>query len=119
MKLLQTGTVAFFDSRNDYGFIRRDNHPDLFFTGRDLFGGITRAPVPGDRVTFDVQRGPQILQAINVCNHACPESVAEFEAWNTPARQKARAEVQAVYDRVDAFFEAAKRRRAARQRLAE
>jgi cold shock CspA family protein len=101
--VFQTGVVASFNARTDCGFIRRDdNHPDLFFTGRDLFGDITRAPLPGDRVTFEEQRGPQIRQAVNVCNHACPASQAEFDAWNTPARQAARADTRATYARVDA-----------------
>jgi cold shock CspA family protein len=113
--LLHTGVVAAFDPRTDCGVITRPNHSDLFFTGRDLFGDITRAPLPGDRVTFEEQRGPQIRQAVNICNHEVPESVAEFNAWNTPARQAARAEAQAVYDRVDAFFAAANRRRLARR----
>jgi cold shock CspA family protein len=112
---LQTGIVAVFNPRTDCGFIRRTGKPDLFFVGRDLFGDITRAPLPGDRVTFEEQVGPQIKQAIHICNHACPASQAEFDTWNTPAQQAARADARAVYTRVDAFFEDVRRRRYARR----
>ena len=58
----QTGTVKWFSDSKGYGFIQRENGPDLFVHFRSISGNGFRTLVEGQKVEFSVtqgQKGPQ------------------------------------------------------------
>ena len=61
-----SGTVKWFNSRKGYGFIEREDGPDVFVhhTGINAVGFKTLDE--GDSVTFDIEQGPKGPAAINV-----------------------------------------------------
>lgn len=102
-----SGVVKHFDSQKDYGFIaREDGQRDIFFAGANLLGDHSRQPQKGDHVTFETRRTARGIVAVNVCNQDDPASVAEFDAWNTSARQSAREDHAATQARFEAYFKA-------------
>ena len=62
----QIGTVKWFNDAKGFGFISRDNGPDLFVHFRSIAGSGFRTLQEGQRVSFDVKEGPKGLQAENV-----------------------------------------------------
>ncbi|MBD3374110.1 cold-shock protein [candidate division KSB1 bacterium] len=63
---METGTVKWFNSSKGYGFITREEGEDVFVHYKAIQGDGYRSLDEGDRVQFDVERGPKGLQAANV-----------------------------------------------------
>ncbi len=64
----QIGTVKWFNDEKGYGFIKRDNGPDVFvhFRAIQSSGPGRRTLVEGQKVQFRVVQGQKGLQAENV-----------------------------------------------------
>jgi len=60
------GTVKWFDDGEGFGFIQRDDGPDVYVDGAALFGAGVSTLTEGQPVTFDVTSGPRGPQARNV-----------------------------------------------------
>jgi len=61
-----TGTVKWFNSQKGYGFIARDNGPDVFVHYSAVAGSGWRNLEEGDRVEFVITEGPKGPQASEV-----------------------------------------------------
>ena len=62
----QIGTVKWFNDAKGFGFISRENGPDLFVHFRAITGSGFRTLQEGQRVSFDVTQGQKGLQAENI-----------------------------------------------------
>lgn len=64
----QVGTVKWFNDEKGFGFIKRDNGPDVFVHFRAITssGPGRRSLVEGQKVQFRVVQGQKGLQAENV-----------------------------------------------------
>jgi len=62
----QIGTVKWFNDSKGFGFITRDNGPDVFVHFRAITGGGHRTLVEGQKVSFRVVQGQKGLQAEDV-----------------------------------------------------
>jgi CspA family cold shock protein len=60
------GTVKWFNGTKGFGFIARDNAPDVFVHYSAIQGGGFRSLEEGQRVEFTLEQGPKGLQASNV-----------------------------------------------------
>jgi cold shock protein len=60
------GTVKWFNGSKGYGFIARDNGPDVFVHYSAISTDGYRNLVEGQKVEFAVEKGPKGLQAANV-----------------------------------------------------
>lgn len=61
--LIHTGTVSFFNDQKGFGFIRDDK------TGQSLFVHVSTIKHPikeRDKVSYEIERGPRGMTAINV-----------------------------------------------------
>ncbi len=60
------GTVKWFNSTKGYGFIQRDNGPDVFvhFSAIQMNG--YKSLSEGQKVEFNIEQGPKGLQAADV-----------------------------------------------------
>jgi CspA family cold shock protein len=63
---INNGTVKWFNEAKGYGFIKREDGPDLFVHYTNIAGSGFRTLKEEDRVEFEVSEGPKGLQAINV-----------------------------------------------------
>jgi CspA family cold shock protein len=63
---VETGTVKWFNDAKGFGFITRENGPDVFVHHTAILSEGFRSLAEGDRVTFDVVQGPKGAQAANV-----------------------------------------------------
>ena len=64
---MATGTVKWFNDSKGFGFIEQeDGSGDVFVHFSAITGDGFKSLVEGDRVTFDVVKGPKGLQADNV-----------------------------------------------------
>ncbi len=61
-----TGTVKWFNSQKGYGFIARENGPDVFVHYSAVAGTGWRNLEEGDRVEFAITEGPKGPQASEV-----------------------------------------------------
>lgn len=61
-----TGTVKWFNAQKGFGFIERENGPDVFVHYSGIVGGGYRELNEGDRVEFAVTQGPKGPQASEV-----------------------------------------------------
>ena len=61
-----SGTVKWFNEAKGYGFIKRDDGPDLFVHYTNIAGSGFRTLKEEDKVEFEVNEGPKGLQAVNV-----------------------------------------------------
>ena len=62
----EQGTVKWFNSAKGYGVIGRDSGEDVFVHFSAIQGDGYRSLQEGERVSFDVTKGPKGLQAENV-----------------------------------------------------
>ncbi len=63
---MEQGTVKWFNGAKGYGFISRQNGEDVFVHFKAIVGDGYRTLNEGDKVQFDVEKGPKGLQAANV-----------------------------------------------------
>jgi len=61
-----TGKVKWFNDSKGYGFIHRDEGPDVFVHYTNIMGKGFRSLKENDTVEFEVNEGPKGLQAIKV-----------------------------------------------------
>ena len=60
------GTVKWFNGTKGYGFIARDEGPDVFVHYSAITGNGFRTLQEGQKVEFTLEQGPKGLQASNV-----------------------------------------------------
>jgi len=60
------GLVKWFNDAKGYGFITQEDGQDVFVHYSAIQAGGFRSLAEGDRVEFEVTRGPKGLQASNV-----------------------------------------------------
>jgi cold shock protein len=63
---VETGTVKWFNDAKGFGFITRENGPDVFVHHTAILSEGFRSLAEGERVQFDVVQGPKGAQAANV-----------------------------------------------------
>src|SRR3989454_11092623 len=63
---MATGTVKWFNDAKGFGFIAQEGGEDVFGHYSAIQAQGFKSPVEGDRVEFEVTRGPKGLQAANV-----------------------------------------------------
>ena len=61
-----TGTVKWFNGNKGYGFISREDCPDVFVHYTAIMSDGYRNLAEGQMVEFTVENGPKGLQAANV-----------------------------------------------------
>jgi CspA family cold shock protein len=64
--VLVQGTVKWFNNSKGYGFIGRDDGPDVFVHYSAITGDGYRTLQEGDAVEFEIVQGPKGPQAANV-----------------------------------------------------
>jgi len=74
---INNGTVKWFNEAKGYGFIKREDGPDLFVHYTNIAGSGFRTLKEDDRVEFEISEGPKALQAINVSKIAAVIAVEE------------------------------------------
>ena len=63
---MATGVVKWFSSEKGYGFISQEGGPDVFVHFSAIQAQGFKSLAEGDRVEFEVTKGPKGLQAANV-----------------------------------------------------
>jgi cold shock protein len=63
---VETGTVKWFNDAKGFGFITREGGPDVFVHHTAIQSDGFRSLAEGERVQFEVVKGPKGLQAANV-----------------------------------------------------
>jgi CspA family cold shock protein len=63
---VEQGTVKWFNDAKGFGFITRENGPDVFVHHTAIQAEGFRSLSEGQRVEFEVVQGPKGLQATNV-----------------------------------------------------
>ena len=63
---MDQGTVKWFNDAKGFGFITPENGPDLFVHHTAIAAEGFRSLAEGDRVEYEVTKGPKGLQATNV-----------------------------------------------------
>lgn len=64
--MTEQGTVKWFNNEKGYGFISRENGPDVFVHYTAILSEGYRSLNEGDRVSFEAVEGQKGLQARNV-----------------------------------------------------
>lgn len=75
---MPTGKVKWFDVEKGFGFLSRDDGPDVFVHASALPAGVPSLK-PGARVEFGVAEGKRGQQALSVRILELPASIAERE----------------------------------------
>ena len=60
------GMVKWFNDSKGYGFLKREDGPDVFVHFSGINGSGFKSLQEGDRVTFDIEQGPKGPSAVNV-----------------------------------------------------
>ena len=60
------GTVKWFNDSKGFGFLEQESGEDVFVHFSAIVGDGFKSLTEGDRVTFELTRGPKGLQADNV-----------------------------------------------------
>jgi len=63
---MATGKVKWFNDAKGFGFIAREDGPDLFVHHTAIIADGFRSLAEGQQVEFEVTQGPKGLQATNV-----------------------------------------------------
>ncbi len=63
---MATGTVKWFNDSKGFGFLEQENGEDVFCHFSAITGEGFKTLAEGDRVSFDIVKGPKGLQAANV-----------------------------------------------------
>ena len=63
---MSKGTVKWFNESKGFGFISRDDGDDVFVHHTAIQGNGFKTLAEGQEVSFDVDKGPKGLRAINV-----------------------------------------------------
>ena len=63
---MATGKVKWFNDAKGYGFIAREDGPDVFVHDTAIMAEGFRSLSEGQEVEFDITEGPKGLQAANV-----------------------------------------------------
>jgi CspA family cold shock protein len=63
---MEQGTVKWFNETKGFGFITRENGPDVFAHHSGISGEGFKTLVEGDEVSFDVTKGDKGLRAENI-----------------------------------------------------
>ena len=63
---MATGTVKWFNEAKGFGFISQEGGEDVFVHFAAIQGEGFKSLAEGDRVEFEVTKGPKGLQAANV-----------------------------------------------------
>jgi len=60
------GTVKWFNDSKGFGFITAEDNTDVFVHHTSIQGNGFKSLAEGDRVSFDIEKGPKGPKAINV-----------------------------------------------------
>lgn len=60
------GTVKWFNDSKGFGFIASENGSDVFVHHTSIQGNGFKTLAEGDKVSFDIEKGPKGPKAINV-----------------------------------------------------
>ncbi len=63
---MANGTVKWFNDSKGFGFLEQENGEDVFVHFSAIASDGFKSLAEGERVTFDVVKGPKGLQAANV-----------------------------------------------------
>ncbi len=63
---MANGTVKWFNDSKGFGFLEQENGDDVFVHFSAINGDGFKSLSEGDRVSFDLVKGPKGLQAANV-----------------------------------------------------
>jgi len=63
---MANGTVKWFNDSKGFGFLEQENGDDVFVHFSAIGGDGFKSLAEGDKVTFDLVKGPKGLQAANV-----------------------------------------------------
>jgi cold shock protein len=63
---MANGTVKWFNDSKGFGFLEQESGDDVFVHFSAISGDGFKSLAEGDRVTFDLVKGPKGLQAANV-----------------------------------------------------
>jgi len=66
----EVGTVKWFNDAKGFGFISRENGPDVFVHYSQITGDGHRSLAENEMVEFEIQEGPKGLLAVNVTRSA-------------------------------------------------
>lgn len=66
---MERGTVKWFNNEKGYGFIKRDEGPEVFVHYRSIQMEGFKKLKTGEVVEFEVQQTPRGIQAVNVTKH--------------------------------------------------
>jgi CspA family cold shock protein len=63
---MATGTIKWFNESKGFGFITSEDGEDVFVHYSSISGDGFKTLAEGDKVSFDIEKGPKGPKAINV-----------------------------------------------------